>query len=139
MTSDPANAPPASPPSSPTPTVSPPSPPTPRHVRRTVWYAAAAVALVLAIFGIYWLTYRLSHSITEDAFVEAHIVNIAPQTVSGHLVRFLVEENDRVEPGQVLAEIDPVPYRDQVALARSQLDAAEAELVRQRAAPDRVR
>ena len=34
--------------------------------------------------------------------------------VSGRIVRFLVDENDRVEPGQVLAEIDPIPYRDKV-------------------------
>jgi membrane fusion protein (multidrug efflux system) len=80
-----------------------------------------------------WWSYRLTHSITEDAFVEAHIVNIAPQTVSGHLVRFLVEENDKVQQGQVLAEIDPVPYRDQVNIARSKVDTARAELRRQQA------
>jgi multidrug efflux pump subunit AcrA (membrane-fusion protein) len=39
----------------------------------------------------------------------------------------MVEENDRVEPGQVLAEIDPVPYRDQVNIARSKVDTAQAE------------
>src|SRR5229473_2713398 len=57
----------------------------------------------------FWWSDRLTHSITDDAFVEAHIVNVAPQTVSGHLVRVFVEENDRVEQGQILAEIDPVP------------------------------
>jgi membrane fusion protein (multidrug efflux system) len=86
-----------------------------------------------------WFEYRHTHSITDDAFVEAHIVNISPQIVAGRIVRFVVEENDRVQPGQVLAEIDPIPYRDKVALARAQLDAAEAELVRQRADLDRVR
>jgi membrane fusion protein (multidrug efflux system) len=94
----------------------------------------------LAIFiGYSWWSYRQTHSITEDAFVEAHIVNIAPQTVSGHLVRFLVEENDRVEQGQVLAEIDPVPYRDQVNIARSKVDTARAELRRQEADLARLR
>jgi membrane fusion protein (multidrug efflux system) len=93
----------------------------------------------LAVFFIYdWWTYRLHHSITDDAFVEAHIVNIAPQAVSGHLVRYLVEENDRVEPGQILAEIDTVPYRDQVELARSKVAGAEAELRRQEAALARL-
>jgi membrane fusion protein (multidrug efflux system) len=71
--------------------------------------------------------------------VEAHIVNVAPQTVSGHLVRFLVEENDWVEQGQVLAEIDPVPYRDQVNIARGKVDTAQAELRRQEAALARLR
>jgi membrane fusion protein (multidrug efflux system) len=86
-----------------------------------------------------WWSQRLTHSITEDAFVEAHIVNVAPQTVSGHLVRFHVEENDRVEQGQVLAEIDPVPYRDQVNIARSKVDTAKAEHRRQQAALTRLR
>jgi membrane fusion protein (multidrug efflux system) len=94
---------------------------------------------VAAYFGSHWWTYRISHSITDDAFVEAHIVNIAPQSVSGHLVRYFVEENDRVEQGQVLAEIDPVPYRDQVDLARSKVEGAEAELRRQEAALARLR
>jgi membrane fusion protein (multidrug efflux system) len=53
--------------------------------------------------------------------------------VSGRLVRFHAEENDHVEQGQVLAEIDPVPYRDQVAIARSKVETAEAELRRQEA------
>jgi membrane fusion protein, multidrug efflux system len=94
--------------------------------------------LVLAYLAHWWI-YRLSHSITEDAFVEAHIVNIAPQTVSGHIVRFLADENDKVEQGQVLAEIDPVPYRDQVNIARSKVETARAELRRQEADLARLR
>src|SRR5262249_35227761 len=69
-----------------------------------------------------------THSITDDAFVETHIVNIAPQEVSGHLVRYLVQEHDTVAAGQLLAEIDPVPYREQVALLRAKLVVAEAQL-----------
>jgi membrane fusion protein (multidrug efflux system) len=90
-------------------------------------------AIVIAYFGYHWFTYRLSHSITDDAFVEAHIVNVAPEMVSGRIVRFLVEENDHVEQGQVLAVIELVHYRDQVEQARGKLELAEAELKRQEA------
>jgi membrane fusion protein (multidrug efflux system) len=94
----------------------------------------------LAIPVLYfWWSFRLADSRTEDAFVEAYIVNIAPQTVSGHLVRFSVQENDRVEQGQVLAEIDPVPYRAQVNIARSKVSTAQAELRRQEGALARLR
>jgi membrane fusion protein (multidrug efflux system) len=86
-----------------------------------------------------WLNYRRAHSITDDAFVEAHIVNIAPEMVSGRIIRFLADENDRVVQGQVVAEIDPVPYRDKVNSARAQLDTALAELARQTADLERVR
>jgi membrane fusion protein (multidrug efflux system) len=134
MASDTSHAPPSSN-ASPTTPVAPPVPATSRRLVRwaVVWCAAGGIAIALAYFGIDWWTYRLSHSITDDAFVEAHIVNVAPEMVSGRIVRFLVEENDRVEQGQVLAEIDPIHYRDQVEQARGKLDLAEAELKRQQA------
>jgi membrane fusion protein (multidrug efflux system) len=101
---------------------------------RLLWLGGLLALAALAIFIAYsWWSYRQTNSITEDAFVEAHIINVAPQTVSGHLVRFLVEENDQVEQDQVLAEIDPVPYRDQVNIAQSKVDTARAELRRQQA------
>src|SRR5262245_7860272 len=130
MATDTSHAPPASN-SAPTTQVAPPSRRLPLLVRWAVWCAAGAVAIVAAYFGFHWWTYRLSHSITEDAFVEAHIVNVAPEMVSGRIVRFKVEGNDRVEQGQVLAEIEPMHYRDQVEQARGKLDLAEAELKRQ--------
>jgi membrane fusion protein (multidrug efflux system) len=136
MVSNTSPAPPTvnSPPATPvTPPVPAPSRRPPRWVRWVVWCAAGGIAIVAAYFGIHWWTYRLSHSITDDAFVEAHIVNVAPEMVSGRIVGFLVEENDHVEQGQVLAEIEPIHYRDQVAQAQGKLDLAEAELKRQQA------
>src|SRR5213593_1660086 len=135
MTANPSNVPPTAPPT--VPAVSPPVPAPSSHLSRPVWWAvwiAVGVgAIVAGLFGIHWWTYRLSHSITDDAFVEAHIVNVAPEMVSGRIVLFHVEENDRVEQGQVLAEIEPIHYRDQVEQARGKLDLAEAELKRQEA------
>src|SRR5262249_24935647 len=61
------------------------------------------------------------------------------EMVSGRVVRFYADENDRVEQGQVLAEIEPVHYRDQVEQARGKLDLAEAELKRQEAGLDKLR
>src|SRR6266571_2076481 len=129
MTTDALNAPPPAPAA---PTAPPPAPRA--SYRWLFWCAAGASAIVVVYFGIHWFTFRLSHSITDDAFVEAHIVNVAPEMVSGRIVRFLVDENDQVEQGQVLAEIEPVHYRDQVEQARGKLELAEAELKRQEAA-----
>ena len=140
MVTDATQAKPNSPATSPAPTVPTVSPPAgppsghlPHKVRWTAWCFAGGIVIVAAFFGFHWWGYRLSHSITEDAFVEAHIVNIAPQMVSGRIVRFLVEENDQVKRGQVLAEIEPIHYRDLVEQARGKLDLAEAELKRQEA------
>src|SRR5262245_41178729 len=95
----------------------------------------AAVLLAAASpFALGWLTYRLSHSITDDAFVETHIVNVAPQQVSGRIVRFLVQEHDVVQQGQLLVEIDPVPYREQVELLTAKLGVARAQLAAEESA-----
>jgi membrane fusion protein (multidrug efflux system) len=120
---------------------SPPDPPPPQEGAsrpgplRRLWgnrwlrlgVAAALVLLVAAPFAVSWMSYRWTHSITDDAFVQTHVVNMAPQEVSGHLVRYLVQEHDTVTAGQLLAEIDPVPYREQVELLRAKLDVAEAQ------------
>jgi membrane fusion protein (multidrug efflux system) len=92
-----------------------------------------ALAAFICLAVIRWWHDRAALSITNDAFVEAHIVNIAPEVVSGRIVRLLVDENDRVERGQVLAEVDPIPYLDKVKLAASKLEAARRELARQEA------
>jgi membrane fusion protein (multidrug efflux system) len=107
------------------------SPPRPPLFRRLFWpVVLLALALVVGFFLIGWAAERFTSSETDDAFVEAHIVNIAPEKVSGHIVRFLVEENQEVKQGDVLAEIDTTLYQDQVDVAQSQLEAAQAQLDR---------
>src|SRR5262249_32740247 len=103
------------------------------------WTVGLVVVVVLVILGMPWFSYRLSHSSTEDAFVEAHIVNVAPEMVSRRLVRFLVQENDRVEQGEIVEEMEPVHYRDQVEQARGKLELAQAELERQKAGLTRLK
>jgi membrane fusion protein (multidrug efflux system) len=103
---------------------------------------AAVVTLLVALaapFAIEWLVHRFTHSITDDAFVETHIVNLGPQQVSGHLVRYLVQEHDVVAAGQLLVEIDPVPYREQVALQEAKLQVAKAQLAAEESALEVLR
>jgi membrane fusion protein (multidrug efflux system) len=113
-----------------------------RRIWTSRWLRLLAVlALIIAVtapFAADWIVYRFSHSITDDAFVETHIVNIGPEEVSGHIVRMLVQEHDVVSAGQLLVEIDPVPYRDQVALLKAKLAVAEAQLTAERAALARL-
>ena len=98
-----------------------------RWVRVLVWASGLTAVLIgLAIPFSYW-GYRFTHSMTNDAFVETRIVQLAPQT-AGLLVSVNVEENDRVSAGQVLAEIDPTPRQRELDLARSKVAVAEENL-----------
>ena len=127
--------------SAPTPTAAPATPPpqsasaapaaaSPRRpLPRLLWLGGLVVLAGLAIFLAYpWWSYRQTHSITEDAFVEAHIINVAPQTVSGHIDRLLVEENDRVKKGDPLVQIDPEPFQVQVNFKRAAVEVATGDL-----------
>jgi membrane fusion protein (multidrug efflux system) len=135
-----SQAPPTAPaPAAPASAVPPPASHSSRGARWAAWCGIAAISIAAIYFGARWWSHRRSHSITEDAFVEAHIVNVAPEMVSGRLVRFLVEENDQVQQDQVLAEIEPIHYRDQVEQARGKLDLAEAELKRQEAGLEKLK
>src|SRR5271154_236672 len=101
----------------------------PRRLLRLLWLVGVVVLAGLAIFVAYpWWSYRQTHSITEDAFVEAHIINVAPQTVSGHIVCFLVEENDRVKKGDFLVHLDRETYQVQVEIKRAAVLVAEKNL-----------
>ncbi|MCK0206716.1 HlyD family secretion protein [Starkeya koreensis] len=105
------------------PTAAPPAPP--RHRLRRALTGVALLALVAgASFAgyEYWTNWRFEES-TDDAYVEADIVPIAPQ-VSGYLTTVNVTDNQPVKKGEVLAVIDPRDY--QAAVDQASADVAEA-------------
>ena len=63
-----------------------------------------------------WLYYRVRES-TDDARVEGHVHPIAAR-VAGPVVAIHIKENDAVEAGDLLFEIDQADYR--VALAAAE-------------------
>lgn len=81
-------------------------------------------AIILLVAGIFIFRYLSSYESTDDAQVDGHINSISAR-VSGHVVNLNVEDNQPVQPGTVLVEIDPADY--QVALDSAQADFAEAK------------
>ncbi|WP_238298125.1 multidrug transporter subunit MdtN [Methylobacterium soli] len=67
---------------------------------------------------------------TDDATIDADVVHVAA-TVGGRIVKIPVVENARVAEGDLLFQIDPVPYRLAVDRARADLAFAEAALATQ--------
>ena len=61
---------------------------------------------------------------TDDAYVGAQKVLITPD-VSGKIISVTVKEGQRVAAGDVMFQIDPVPYQFAVQQARAKLDDAK--------------
>jgi membrane fusion protein (multidrug efflux system) len=89
----------------------------------------AAVCLLIALP---WMAHRFTHSISSDAFVESHLVNLSPQ-VAGNVVEVYVQEQEQVKAGQLLALVDPSIYRREVELAAAKLDVSKAALAQSKA------
>lgn len=84
----------------------------------------AVVVLVLIVGGIAAWRYFTSYESTDDAQIDGHVNSVSPR-VSGHVIKLNVEDNQYVEQGTVLVEIDPTDY--QVAVARARADYADAQ------------
>jgi membrane fusion protein (multidrug efflux system) len=80
--------------------------------------------LAAAIGG---LTFYLSggrYVTTDDAYVGAQKVLITPD-VSGKIIKVTVKEGQRVSTGDVMFQVDPVPYQLAAQQARAKLDDAK--------------
>jgi membrane fusion protein (multidrug efflux system) len=95
-------------------------------VRRMALAAALLAGTALAgYYGHdYWTTGRFQVS-TDDAYVKADSTTIAPK-VAGYLADVLVQDNQPVKAGQVLAHIDDRDLRTAFNQARADVAAAAA-------------
>ncbi len=95
--------------------------------RPLFWIILVVVVSVIAIAAVlYWLHARQYES-TDDAFVDAHIVRIAPQ-VAGTLREVADVDNRHVEAGRLLAVITASGRDAQVAEAQANVAQATAQL-----------
>ena len=94
--------------------------------RSRVPLIAAAAALVALAAGGYYARFVAPFESTDDAFVEADVTPIAPQ-VAGRVLRVAVSDNQAVEAGAVLFEIDPSDYQAKLDQARAELAAARGK------------
>ncbi len=84
--------------------------------------AIVATSLVFAaILAALLLRHYERYPTTDDAYVDADIIGIVAQ-VAGPIVKLPIVDNQATEAGDLLFQIDPRPFRIQVAQARAQLD-----------------
>ncbi|WP_437231126.1 efflux RND transporter periplasmic adaptor subunit [Planctomicrobium sp. SH661] len=89
----------------------------------------SCVAVVVAVVWNWPMLVRAWNTVsTDDAYVNGHVTFVAPR-VSGQIVKVYVDDNNRVKKGDLLAQIDPVPYRIKVETQKAAVAVAKADLV----------
>jgi membrane fusion protein (multidrug efflux system) len=99
-----------------------------RRRRRLLMGVLGALILVVAcVFGIPWIRFALNTVSTDDAYVNGHVTFVAPR-VSGQISRVLVDDNYRVQKGELLAALDKEPYQIALSQKRAAVDTANTDL-----------
>ena len=95
-------------------------------LQRPILLTVMAVVLLTALIGgiLWWLNARKFES-TDDAFIDTHIVRLAPQT-SGRVTAVYVDDNALVEAGHPVIDIDSADVQTRVAQAQAQKAQAQA-------------
>ena len=86
------------------------------------------IVLIAAISAIgiglwLWWQHEKIYPSTDDAYLQAHVLTIAPQ-VGGRISRVAVTENSHVEAGDLLVQIDPASLKAAMDMAQAQYDIA---------------
>ena len=104
----------------------PPRNASPAAARRPMprWLILGAV-VVIVVVGIFVWNYFAMWESTDDAQVDGHI-NAISARVGGYVTKVNVNDNQAVEAGAVLVEIDPKDYQVAVERAKAEFEAAEA-------------
>jgi membrane fusion protein (multidrug efflux system) len=97
-------------------------------LQRPLLLTAGGLILLLLIIGalLWWLHARHFES-TDDAYIDTHIVRMAPQ-IAGEVTRVLVVDNQTVRAGQELVFIDSADAQTRVAQAEAQRAQAQAQV-----------
>jgi len=97
--------------------------------------AGGVIALAVVAGGAAWWLNKQKYESTDNAFVQADKVNVAPQ-VDGYVAEVLVTDNQQVKAGQVLVRLDMAPLRAALAQAEANAAALDAAV---RAVDDKAR
>ncbi|HUA14707.1 MAG TPA: HlyD family secretion protein [Verrucomicrobiae bacterium] len=97
----------------------------PPRTQSSAFRIGAVIAiLVLLIAGFFVYRYVTSYESTDDAEVDGHISSISAR-INGHVIKLNIRDNQYVQAGTVLVEIDPTDY--QVAYDRARADFEDAQ------------
>ena len=93
-----------------------------RSFKRLIFIAAI---VVLVLIGIFLWTYLSGFESTDDAQVDVHLYPVSAR-ISGYIQKVNVEDNQWVDEGSTLVEIDPKDYEVTLSRAQATLDTSDA-------------
>ena len=88
------------------------------------WIMVSAVVVVL-VGGVFLWHYLSGFETTDDAQVDVHLYPVSAR-ISGYVLAVHVGDNQYVQEGATLVEIDPKDYHVAVAKAQANLETAQA-------------
>ena len=86
-----------------------------------------AIPLAAIAGGAFWWLSGGRYVSTDNAYVKAHIVQIAPE-ISGQVRRVLVRDHQEVRAGEPLMTIESRPFKLALDSAEAELDAARTQV-----------
>ena len=90
-------------------------------------FIVGAIVLVGAIIGFFFWFARRNEVRTDDAYTDGNVVTMAPK-VSGYVVVLNINDNVRVQQGELLLRIDPRDFLAAQQQAQAALELAQAQL-----------
>jgi membrane fusion protein (multidrug efflux system) len=91
------------------------------------------LVFIVTAVGLYFHAQSASHESTDDAFIAAHTIEVAPK-IAGKVDAVSVKDNQLVHKGELLVQIDPRDYDAQLAQKQAGLDSVKAEALSAQAA-----
>ena len=98
--------------------------------RRTLLLSLGAVVLIAGIaWGVHWWTVGRFIESTDDAYLQADSVTIAPK-ISGYVAEVFVSDNQAVSAGEPLVRLDSRQYQAILEQAKATIAARKADIER---------
>ena len=83
------------------------------------------VVAILVVGALLWWWHSTFYEDTDDAQVNGHLIQVSSRVV-GHVLKINVEENQYVDAGTVILELDPKDFQTAVQQDEANLASAEA-------------
>lgn len=94
--------------------------------------AAILIVVVIGVAGVLWWLNARQYESTDDAFIDTHIVQVAPQ-IAGQVSRVHVTDNEFVKVGQPLVDLNSADEESRINQILAQQAQAEMQIAQARA------